>query len=127
MCSILSPFILIMMLSFFLKSTVKAVGDCGIKWAGKILINLDFVDDFNILDESASKMNEILEALRVQSPRIGSKINYSSIKSLRLSISEGEEMMLDNENNDEVDSIIYLGNIIEDVKSRIAKTQGVNA
>ena len=67
-------------------------------------------------------MNELLEVLRVQGARIGLKINVKKTKSLRLGISEDEQ----------VGSFTYLSSIVsndggsgEDVKSRIAKAQGV--
>ena len=49
------------------------MGDLGIKWGGKTLLDLDYADDLSILDESVSKMNEILEVSRVQGTRIGLK------------------------------------------------------
>ena len=41
-------------------------------------------DDLSILDESASKINEYLEVLRVQAASIGLKINVKKTKSLTL-------------------------------------------
>ena len=70
--------------------------------------------------------------MRVQGARIGLKINVKKTKSQRLGISEDEKVKLGNEKIDQVDSFTYLGSIIskdgwssEDVKSRIAKAQGV--
>ena len=60
------------------------------------------------------------------------KINVKKTKSLRLGTSEDEQVTLGNEKIDQVGSFSYLGSIIskdggssEDVKSRIAKAQGV--
>ena len=60
------------------------------------------------------------------------KINVKKTKSLRLGISEDEQVTLGNEKIDQVGSFSYLGSILskdggsgEDVKSRIAKSQGV--
>ena len=60
------------------------------------------------------------------------KINVKKTKSLRLGISEDEQVTLGNEKIDQVGSFSYLGCIIskdggnsEDVKSRIAKARGV--
>ena len=111
---------------------IKISGDHGIKWGGKTLLDLYYADDLSILDESVSKMNEVLEVLRVQGAKIGLKINVKKTKSLRLGISEDEQVTLGNEKIDQVGSFSYLGSIIskdggssEDVKSRIAKAQGV--
>ena len=91
-------------------------------------MDLDYADDLNILDESVSKMNQLLEVLRVQSARIGLKINAKKTKSPRPGISE-DRKTLGNEEIDKVGSFIYLGSIIskdggssEDVKSRLGKT-----
>ena len=71
------------------------------------------------------------EVLRVQGARIGLKINVKKAKSLRLGISEGEEVMLGIEEIDRADSFTYLGNFVRKdggcsdyVKSRIARSQG---
>ena len=60
------------------------------------------------------------------------KTNVEKTKSLRLGISEDEKVTLGNEKINQVDSFTYRGSIIirdggssEDVKSRIAKAQGV--
>ena len=63
-------------MDFVLRSTGKAMGDHKIKWGGKILLDLDYADDLSVLDESVSKMNELLEVLRVQSATIDLKINF---------------------------------------------------
>ena len=70
--------------------------------------------------------------MRIQGTRIGLKINVKKTRSLRLEISEDEKVTLGNEKIDQVDRFTYPGSIIskdggssEDVKSRIAKAQGV--
>ena len=55
---ILSPFIWIILMDFVLRSTGKAIGDHGIKWGGKTLLDLDYADDLSILDESVTNMNK---------------------------------------------------------------------
>ena len=52
---VLSPFIWIILMDFVLRSTGKAIGDHGIKWGGRTLLDLDYADDLSILDESVSK------------------------------------------------------------------------
>ena len=96
------------------------------------VLDLDYADDLSILDESVSKINELLEVLQVQGARIGLKINVKRTKSLELAISEDEKAMLGNEKIDQVGSFTNLGSIIttdggsrEDVKSRMTKAQGV--
>ena len=60
------------------------------------------------------------------------KINVQKTKSLKLGICEDEKVTLGNKKIDQVRRFSYLGSIIsedgrssEDVKSRIAKAQGV--
>ena len=79
-----------------------------------------------------SKRNGLLEVLQVWGARIGLKINAKKTKLLRLRIRDDEKVMLGNEKIDQVGSFTYLGSIIskdggssEDVKSKIAKAQGV--
>ena len=67
-----------------------------------------------------------------QSARMCMEINVKKTKSLRLGISECEKVTSGKENIDQVGSFTYFGSIIgkdsgsrEDVKSRIAKAQGV--
>ena len=48
-------------MDFVLRNIAKAMGDHGIKWGGKTLLDLDYADDLSILDEGVSKMNELLE------------------------------------------------------------------
>ena len=91
---VLSLFIWIILMEFVLKSTGKAIGDHGIKWGGKTLVDLDYADDLSILDESVSKMN------------------VKKTKSLRLGISEDEQVTLVNEKIDHVGSFSCLGSII---------------
>ena len=74
----------------------------------KVLLRLDYADDLIILDESVSRMNAFLEVLRFQSARKGLKINVKKTRSLRLGISEGEEVMLGNEKIDHMDSFTYI-------------------
>jgi hypothetical protein len=69
-------------------STGKALGEHKIEWGGKTFLQLDYADDLSIVDESLSKMNELLEILRVLGARIGLRINAKKIKLIRLGISE---------------------------------------
>ena len=84
----------------------------GLKKVSKKFLDLDYANDLSILDESVSKMNELLEVLWVQGARIGLKISVKKTKSLWLGISEDEKVTLGNEKIDQVDSFTYLGSII---------------
>ena len=76
------------------------MGEHGIKWEGKTLLDLDYADDLSILDESVSKrMN--FRGLRAQDARICLKINVKKTKSLRLGKSEDEKVKLGNEKIDQ--------------------------
>ena len=86
------------------------MGEYGIKWGGKTFLDLNFADHLSILEEGVSKINELLEVLRVQGARVVSKINVKK-KSLRLGISEDEKATLSTEKTDQVGSFTYLGRI----------------
>ena len=107
---------------FVLRSTGKTIGDHGIKWGGKTLLDLDYADDLSILDESVSKMNEFLEILRVRGARIGLKINVEKTKSLRLGTSEDEKVTLGSEKIDQARSFTYLRSIISKDDKNSIKT-----
>jgi len=47
----------------------------GIKWGWKTFLDLDYADDLVILVESMSKIDKLLEVLRVQGARINLKMN----------------------------------------------------
>ena len=105
------------------------MGDHGIKWWGDH-VDLDYAGDLSILDESVSKMNELLDFLWVQGARISPK--YTLRRLSRLGISEDEKLTLGNEKIDQMISFTYLGFInikdngsSKDVKSRKAKAQVV--
>ena len=77
-------------------------------------------------------MNKFLEGLRVQGARMGLKINVKKTIFLIMGISEGEEVILSSQKIDQVDTFTRLSRIIskeggvgQEVKSRIAKVQGV--
>ena len=63
---VLSPFILIILMDFVLRSARRAMGDHGTKQGGKTLLDLYYADDLGSLDESLSKMSELLDVLGVQ-------------------------------------------------------------
>ena len=73
-----------LLMDFVWRSTAKAMGEHGIKWGSKTLLDVDYADDLSILDENVSTMNEFLEILRVHGARIDMEINGKKTKSLRL-------------------------------------------
>ena len=82
----------------------------------KRLVDLDYADVLKILYDSLSKMNELLEVLRVQEARK----------------SKDENVTLGCKKIDQVNSFIYLGTIINkdrgfsgDFKNRRVRAQGV--
>ena len=98
---VIAPIIGIILMDFVLRSTAKAIGEHEIKWGSKTLLDLEYADDLSILDENLAKW-----------------MNF---------------WRLGNEKINQVDSFTYLSSITskaggcsEDVKSRIAKTQGVS-
>ena len=64
------------------------------KWERKTFLALDYADDLSILDESVSKIDKLLEVLRVQGARICLKINTkkSFFSTVEISLEEWEDM-----------------------------------
>ena len=67
---------------------------------------MDYAHDLSFFDKKVSKMPEFLEFLRAQGVWIGFKIDVKKNKSLRLGITNIEEVILGNEEIDQVDSFI---------------------
>jgi len=65
----ISPFMVIILMEFVLSSTAKTVGEHGIKWRSKTLLDLHHVDDLSFLDENVCKINELSEVLQLQGAR----------------------------------------------------------
>ena len=55
---VLSPFVWIILMDFVLRNTGKAMGKHRIKWGRKAFLDLNYADDFSILDENVSTINE---------------------------------------------------------------------
>ena len=64
------------LMDLVLWGTSKATEEDGIQWRSKTLLDIDYSDDLSVPDENVSKMNELLEVLRVQSATIDLKINF---------------------------------------------------
>ena len=60
---------------FCLKKHRKGHGRPRNQMGWKTLMDLNYADDLSILDEGVSKMNKLLDVLRVQGAKIGIKIN----------------------------------------------------
>ena len=80
------------------------MGEDRNKWGRKTFIGLDYADDLSNLNESVSKMNELLEVLWVQGAKRGLKINLKKINLLRLGISDDKKVTLSNKKSNQVDS-----------------------
>ena len=50
-------------MDFVLKNTVKVMGEHGIDWGSKTLLDLDYADDLSILDENVDKLNDFFKIL----------------------------------------------------------------
>ena len=62
-------------MDFILRNAAKAMEKHVIRRENKTLLDLDYADDFSVLDIHVWKMNEFLEVLRFQGARIGLKIS----------------------------------------------------
>ena len=63
-------------MDFVIRSTAKAVREHGLNCESKTFLDLDYADDFSILDEGVCKRNELLEVSQVQGARICLNIDH---------------------------------------------------
>jgi len=66
----------------------------------------------NVLDQNVNKINKYLKVFIIQNARTDLKTNTKKIKSLRLGVNEGEEVLLGSEKINQVDGVTYLGSSI---------------
>ena len=52
-------------MGFLLMSTGKVKGELEMKWKGKFFLQLDYANEFSILDKSVSKRNELVVILMI--------------------------------------------------------------
>ena len=66
-------------MDFMPRITAKVMGKLGNKLEGKSVLNFDYAYDLRMLDENISKMNNLLEVLKVRVQQIVWKFNLSWI------------------------------------------------
>ena len=125
---LLSPFLFILAIDWLMKETTKGRRN-GIQWTPWTqLEDLDFADDLALLSHTHDQMQGKTSSLDILSKSVGLKIHPGKSKILKTSPDQKENVKIEEQVLEEVDSFCYLGSIIDrnggteaDVKSRIGK------
>ncbi|VDO52612.1 unnamed protein product [Schistosoma margrebowiei] len=103
----------------------------GIQWtAQNQLDDLDFADDLALLSHTREQMQIKTASVAAVSAPVGLSIHKRKIKVLKFKMENSNPITLDDETLEDVESLTYLGSIIDeqegsdaDVKARIGKAR----
>ena len=70
---------MLILMEFVLRNGAIAMGDHGIKWDSKTLLDLEYAHEFIILVDNVGKINDFSDVLRTQGARIGLNIYVKNI------------------------------------------------
>ncbi|KAI5729125.1 hypothetical protein M8J77_025799 [Diaphorina citri] len=126
---LLSPLIFLLVLDKIMTKVTRIKR--GIQWG---LINrledIDFADDICLLSQNLKDMKDKIEDLRKDAMEVGLKINVKKTKRMDINCKRNEDIFLNGEVIEKVESFQYLGSIIttsggaeEDIKIRILKAR----
>ncbi|KAI5752991.1 hypothetical protein M8J77_022506 [Diaphorina citri] len=126
---LLSPLIFLLVLDKIMTKVTRIKR--GIQWG---LINrledIDFADDICLLSQNLKDMKDKIEDLRKDAMEVGLKINVKKTKRMDINCKRNEDIFLNGEVIEKVESFQYLGSIIttsggaeEDIKTRILKAR----
>ena len=127
---LLSPFLFLLAIDWIMKTTTEGRRN-GIQWTlWKQLDDLDFADDLALLSHQHKQMQEKANILLDTSQETGLKIHKGKTKLLKINHNSQEQVKMEEEPLDEVESFTYLGSIVDkeggteaDVKARIGKAR----
>jgi hypothetical protein len=97
----------------------------GIQWGMRDrLKDLDFADDYCLLAQRFTDMEEKLRCIQEEAKVAGLNINVNKIKEMRVNATLGEKLFIYENEIEQVDSFTYLGSIVskdggadEDIRS----------
>uniref|UniRef100_A0A8D9EGU9 Craniofacial development protein 2 n=1 Tax=Cacopsylla melanoneura TaxID=428564 RepID=A0A8D9EGU9_9HEMI len=126
---LLSPLIFLLVLDRIMTKVTKIKR--GIQWGlMNRLEDIDFADDICLLSQNLNDMKNKIEDLRKESAKAGLKINVKKTKRMDINCRGNEDIMLDGEIIEKVESFQYLGSVVttnggadEDVTQRILKAR----
>ena len=108
-------------------------GNTGIRWRfTEKLYDLDFADDLALLSSTRRQLPLKNERLSNASKATGLKINITKTKVMRFNAASEEEVTVNGEELEDVDSFVYLGAKVstaggadDDINSRLCKARTV--
>ena len=126
----LSPFLFLLAIDWVMKTSTAQKRN-GIQWSlWTQLDDLDFADDFALLSHTQHQMQEKTSTVSGNSAKLGLNIHRGKSKVLKVNALSENPIKLADEALEEVESFIYLGNIVNgqggtdaDVRTRIGKAR----
>ena len=127
---LLSPFLFILAIDWLMKETTRGRRN-GIQWTPWTqLDDLDFADDLALLSHTREQMQEKTSVLNSLSRSVGLRIHPGKSKVLKIVSASKEQVEIEGNALEDVESFCYLGSIIDrdggttaEIKSRIGKAQ----
>jgi len=125
---LLSPFLFILAIDYILKNC--SPGN-GLTWIdNEELDDLDFADDLAELSDSCQQMQAKTNDLKRISESVGLQINIDKTKTMKINIVNNDQIIIEGQAIENVDSFTYLGSIIsttggteDDINNRLKKAR----
>ena len=124
---IISPFMFLMCIDWIMRRVTEEPR--GIHWTfTTYLEDIDFADDISLLSHTKQQMQEKTTKLKEEGEKIGLKINKQKTKIMRMNNRNNNNISIDGDFLEEVDTFCYLGSVVningevkEEVNIRIGK------
>ena len=110
---LLSLFLFLLVVDWIIKITTTGRNN-GIQWAlWTQLDDLDFADDLALLSHNHSQMLDKTTLLKITSAGTGLKINRKKTELMKMNITTNAPVTIGGEPIREVESFVYLGNVVD--------------
>ena len=110
--NVLSPMLFILLMDFVMRRTVRDGGE-GVEWLGKRkLTDLEYADDAVLISKTPQDLQSLLSRMNEISQEVGLKINRRKTEMMRTEHAREDEITLEGERINDVESFKYLGTII---------------
>ena len=110
--NVLSPMMFLLLMDFIMRRTVMDGGE-GLEWIGsRKVADLEYADDAVLISRTPQDLQNLLSRMHEISREVGLKINRRKTEIMRTEYSLRDEITLEGERIDEVESFKYLGTMI---------------
>lgn len=128
---ILSPLLFLIIMDEVMRKTVNGKRR-GITWnLTETLEDLEYADDACMISHNFQQLRDKMEALQIESSKMGLKINKQKTKLMRVNVQNKNDLQCEEEVIEQVNSFNYLGakltsdgGSLKDVEHRINKARG---